>query len=44
VQGVFWWAAPCALVVFVFAWLVKEVPLRGRVEPSAEETAPELVG
>ena len=44
VQGVFWWAAPCALVVFVLAWLVKEVPLRGRAEPSAEETAPELVG
>jgi MFS family permease len=44
VQGVFWWAAPCALVVFVLAWLVKEVPLRGRAEPSAEQAAPELVG
>jgi MFS family permease len=43
VQGVFWWAAPCALAVFVLAWFVKEVPLRGRAEPSAEAAAPELV-
>jgi EmrB/QacA subfamily drug resistance transporter len=43
VQGVFWWAAPTAIVVFLLAWLVKEVPLRGRVTPAAEETTPELV-
>ena len=41
IQGVFFWAAPSALIVFVLAWLIKEVPLRGR-EP-AEQAAPELV-
>jgi predicted MFS family arabinose efflux permease len=43
VDAVFMWAAPFALVVFVLAWFVKEVPLRGRAEPTAEEAAPELV-
>ncbi len=43
VQGVFIWAAPAAVLVFVLAWFVKEVPLRGRA-PSAEQPAPELVG
>jgi EmrB/QacA subfamily drug resistance transporter len=43
VQGVFWWAAPTAVGVFILAWFVKEVPLRGRATPSAEETTPELV-
>ena len=42
VQGVFWWALPAALVVFVLAWMIKEVPLRGRVAPEQEPTA-ELV-
>ena len=43
VQGVFWWAVPAALVVFVLAWLIKEVPLRGRAAPEQQPTA-ELVG
>ena len=43
IQGVFWWAVPAALVVFVLAWMIKEVPLRGRVAPEQEPTA-ELVG
>jgi MFS family permease len=43
VQSVFVWAVPAAAAVFALAWLVKEVPLRGRA-PSAEEPAPELVG
>jgi EmrB/QacA subfamily drug resistance transporter len=43
VQGVFWWAVPAALVVFVLAWMIKEVPLRGRAEPEQKPTA-ELVG
>jgi EmrB/QacA subfamily drug resistance transporter len=43
VQGVFIWAAPSTVLVFVLAWFVREVPLRGR-EPSAEAPAPELVG
>jgi len=42
IQGVFWWAVPAALVVFVLAWMIKEVPLRGRVAPEQEPTA-ELV-
>ena len=43
VQGVFIWAVPAAVIVFLLAWLVREVPLRGRA-PSAEQPAPELVG
>jgi EmrB/QacA subfamily drug resistance transporter len=43
VQGVFWWAVPAALLVFVLAWLIKEVPLRGRAAPE-EKPAAELVG
>jgi hypothetical protein len=31
------------VAVFVLAWFVKEVPLRGRA-PSPEQPAPELVG
>jgi EmrB/QacA subfamily drug resistance transporter len=47
VQGVFFWAAPSAVLIFVLALLIKEVPLRGRTPaPGAEQTAgaqPELV-
>jgi EmrB/QacA subfamily drug resistance transporter len=43
VQGVFWWAAPAAVGVFILAWFVKEVPLRGRTAPSAEQATAELV-
>jgi EmrB/QacA subfamily drug resistance transporter len=42
VQSVFVWAVPAAVAVFVLAWFVKEVPLRGRA-PSPEQPAPELV-
>ena len=35
VQHVFVWAMPSAVVVFLLAWLIKEVPLRGRA-PAAE--------
>jgi hypothetical protein len=44
VQGVFIWALPAALLIFVLALFIKEVPLRGRAP--ADETAaqqPELV-
>jgi hypothetical protein len=37
VTGVFWWAAPCTAVVFVLAWLIKEVPLRGREQAGQPE-------
>ncbi len=51
VQTVFIWAAPAAAVVFVLALLIKEVPLRGRTEPTpdaasqarASASEPELV-
>jgi EmrB/QacA subfamily drug resistance transporter len=35
VQGVFFWAAPSAIVLFVLACLIREVPLRGSA-PAAE--------
>jgi len=35
VQGVFVWAVPAAALIFVLAWFIKEVPLRGRA--SADE-------
>jgi EmrB/QacA subfamily drug resistance transporter len=35
VQGVFFWAAPSAIALFVLACLIKEVPLRGSA-PAAE--------
>ncbi len=41
VTTVFWWAAPAAVIVFVLALFIKEVPLRGRA-PAAEPEA-ELV-
>jgi EmrB/QacA subfamily drug resistance transporter len=43
IHGVFLWAIPAALLAFVLAWFIKEVPLRGRA-PAAEEPAAELVG
>ncbi len=47
VQSVFVWALPAAVLIFLLALLIKEVPLRGRVAPpEAGETAspePELV-
>jgi EmrB/QacA subfamily drug resistance transporter len=42
VQSVFIWALPSAVAVFVLAWFVKEVPLRGRA-PAPEQPTPELV-
>ena len=45
IQHVFIWALPAAVVIFLLAWFIKEVPLRGRA-PAAEATSeqPELVG
>jgi EmrB/QacA subfamily drug resistance transporter len=40
VQGVFVWVVPAAVVVFVLALFIKEVPLRGR-EQGQETAAPE---
>jgi EmrB/QacA subfamily drug resistance transporter len=48
IDGVFIWAVPTAALVFVLAWLVKEIPLRGRSESPAEPVTPssesQLVG
>jgi hypothetical protein len=33
VQGVFIWALPAAMLIFVLPVLIKEVPLRGRASP-----------
>jgi EmrB/QacA subfamily drug resistance transporter len=46
VQGVFIWAVPAAVLVFILAWFIKEVPLRGRAPaPGGEKEAqqPEMV-
>ena len=40
IQGVFFWAAPSGILLFVLAWLIKEVPLRGSA-PAAEAPASE---
>jgi hypothetical protein len=47
VQGVFVWALPAAVLIFVLALFIKEVPLRGRATPPSPDQAaseqPELV-
>ena len=47
VQGVFVWALPAAVLIFVLALFIKEVPLRGRAAPPETDQAaseqPELV-
>jgi len=40
IQGVFIFAAPAAVLLFVLAWFIKEVPLRGSA-PAAEAPASE---
>src|SRR5271165_4188882 len=43
-QGVFIWALPAAVLIFVLALLIKEVPLRGRApEGDTASPQPELV-
>ena len=46
ITGVFWWTIPASAAVFILAMFVKEIPLRGRIEPTTEQApaAPELVG
>jgi hypothetical protein len=43
VTGVFWLVVPAAAIVFLLAWLIKEVPLRGRAPVAEEPAAKELV-
>ncbi len=37
IQGVFAWAAPAAILVFILAWFIKEVPLRSSAAPPPSE-------
>jgi EmrB/QacA subfamily drug resistance transporter len=39
IQGVFYWAVPATALIFVLAWFIKEVPLRGRA-PAPDTPAP----
>ncbi len=41
ITGVFWWTIPATAAVFLLALLVKEIPLRGRIEPAAQEAPAE---
>jgi EmrB/QacA subfamily drug resistance transporter len=41
VHSVFLWTIPAAVLVFVFALLIKEVPLRGRAAPGEQVPVPE---
>jgi EmrB/QacA subfamily drug resistance transporter len=47
IEHVFIWAVPAAVVIFVLAWFIKEVPLRGRAPAAgageAASQQPELV-
>jgi EmrB/QacA subfamily drug resistance transporter len=40
IEGVFLWTAPAAVVVFLLAWFIKEVPLRTTVAPQPAEPQP----
>ena len=43
VTGVFWLVVPAAAIVFLLAWLIKEVPLRGRAPVAEQPAKKELV-
>ncbi len=38
IDGVFVWALPAAVLVFILAWFIKEVPLRSSATPPPAET------
>ena len=40
VETVFIWAAPASLIVFALAWLIKEIPLRGRADTPGPGNSP----
>jgi EmrB/QacA subfamily drug resistance transporter len=47
IEGVFWWSVPTAVLVFVLACLIREIPLRGRAETPGEtiqQAEPEFAG
>ena len=41
IDTVFIWAAPAAAIVFGLAWLIKEIPLRGRADAPGGQPTPE---
>jgi EmrB/QacA subfamily drug resistance transporter len=41
IDGVFWLALPLAVLLFVLAWFIKEVPLRSSVPPAEQAPASE---
>jgi hypothetical protein len=46
-DSVFLWSVPTAAVIFVLAWLIREIPLRGSVEApgeTASQPEPEFAG
>jgi hypothetical protein len=40
IETVFTWAAPASVIVFLLAWLIKEIPLRGRADMPGQGGAP----
>jgi len=40
IETVFIWAAPASVIVFLLAWLVKEIPLRGRTDAPGQGGTP----
>ena len=40
IDRVFIWAAPASMIVFLLAWLVKEIPLRGRADTPGQGGTP----
>jgi EmrB/QacA subfamily drug resistance transporter len=37
IDGIFFWAAPAAVLVFILAWFIREVPLRSSAPPPSSE-------
>ena len=42
IQGVFYAVLPTAIMIFILALFIKEVPLRGRGTPDEQQPAPEM--
>jgi MFS family permease len=43
VQHVFIWAVPAAVIIFVLAWFIKEVPLRGRMPAAGGQSKEDAI-
>jgi EmrB/QacA subfamily drug resistance transporter len=40
IEVVFIWAVPASVIVFLLAWLIKEIPLRGRADTPGQDGTP----